>query len=130
MQPLFTHKVQIKSKTTLAQKKVISEQGQKSNQTEKIISDDKAIAEILNKFFINIVPNLKIPAEDNIDHGHIVTDDLVLKTINKFNPIQDGGSGWAKRSLLPVFPPVTSTNVGISAQNFQTLSFNPFATLL
>ena len=104
MQPLFTHKVQIKSKTTLAQKKVISEQGQESNQTEKIISDDKAIAEILNKFFINIVPNLKIPAEDNIDHGHIVTDDLVLKTIDEFNPIQDGRCGGQKGPYYQFFP--------------------------
>ena len=28
------------------------------------------------------------------------------------------------------FSPVTSTNVGISTQNFQTLSFNPFALLV
>ena len=103
MQPLFTHKVQIKSKSTLIQKKVISEQGQEPNQTEKIISDDKAIAEILNKFFINIVPNLKIPAEDNIDHDHIETDDLMLKTINKFNPIQDEGSGGCKEAPTTSF---------------------------
>ena len=29
---------------------------------------EKAIAEVFNKFFINIVPNLKIPVENNIDH--------------------------------------------------------------
>ena len=28
------------------------------------------------------------------------------------------------------FFPVTSTNVGISSQNFVTFSFNPFATLV
>ena len=37
---LFTDKVQIKSKITLIEKKVISKQGQESNHTEKIISDD------------------------------------------------------------------------------------------
>ena len=65
---LFTEKVQIKSKITLIEKKVISKQGQESNHTEKIISDNKAIAEVFNKFFINIVSNLKIPVENNIDH--------------------------------------------------------------
>ena len=81
---LFTDKVQIKSKITLIEKKVISKQGQESNHTEKIISDDKAIAEVFNKFFINIVPNLKIPVENNIDHDFTETDDLVLNAINKF----------------------------------------------
>ena len=47
------------------------------------------------------------------------------------NPIQDGGWGGAKSPLLPTsFSPVTSTNIGISPQNFLTLSFNPFATML
>ena len=34
------------------------------------------------------------------------------------------------RSPLPVFFPVTSTNVRISPKNFLTFTFNPFATLL
>ena len=84
MQPLLTDKVQIKSKSTMIEKKVISEQDQGSNQTEKIKSDDKATAEVFNKLFINIVPNLQILAESNIDHDHIETNDLVLKTIKKF----------------------------------------------
>ena len=46
---------------------------------------------------------------------------------HKFNPIQDGGP---KRPPLPVFSPVTSTNVGISHQNFVTFSYDPFATLV
>ena len=34
-------------------------------------------------------------------------------------------------AVLPtMFSPVTSTNVGISPQNFVTFSFNPFATLV
>ena len=55
------------------------------NYTEKIISDDKAIAEVFINFFINIVPNLKIPEENNIYHEYSETDDLVLNAINKFN---------------------------------------------
>ena len=45
-----------------------------------------------------------------------------------FNPIQDGGS-----KSLPTttsFSPATSTNIGISLQNFLTFSFNTFATLV
>ena len=38
--------------------------------------------------------------------------------------------GGAKKAPLPVFPPVTSTNVGFGPQNFQTFSLNPFATLV
>ena len=45
-----------------------------------------------------------------------------------FNPIQDEGGG-AKRPPTS-FSPVTSTNVGLSTQNFLTFSFNPFATLV
>ena len=44
-----------------------------------------------------------------------------------FNPIQDGGG--AKRPTTS-FSPVTSTNIGLSPQNFLTFSFNPFATLV
>ena len=58
MKPLFTDKVRIKSKTALTEKKVILKQGQESNHTENIVSDDKAIAEVFNMFFINIVRNL------------------------------------------------------------------------
>ena len=84
MKPLFTDKVQIKYKITLIEKKVISKQGQEPNNTEKIISDDNAIAEVFINFFINIVPNLKIPVENNIDHDYTETDDLVLNAIKKF----------------------------------------------
>ena len=49
------------------------------------------------------------------------------------NPIQDEGRGrvrGGKKSPLTSFSPVTSTNVGLSPQNFPTFSFNPFATLV
>ena len=50
MKPLFTDKVQIKYKITLIEKKVISKQDQEPNNTEKIISDDNAIAEVFINF--------------------------------------------------------------------------------
>ena len=40
--------------------------------------------------------------------------------------MQDRG---AKNAPTTSFPPVTSTTVEISPQNFLTFSFNPFATL-
>ena len=33
--------------------------------SEEIISDDNKVAEVFNKFFVNIVPDLKIPANLN-----------------------------------------------------------------
>ena len=52
---------------------------------------------------------------------------LILHHLKNLNPIHDGGG--SKRSPSS-FPPVTSTNVGISPQNFLTFSFYPFTTLL
>ena len=44
-----------------------------------------------------------------------------------FNPIQDfGGKKLPPYELFHV----TSTNVGISVQNFPTFNFNPFATVM
>ena len=41
-----------------------------------------------------------------------------------------GGGGGAQKFPPTSFSPVTSTNVGISFQNFLTFSFNPFDKLL
>ena len=53
---------------------------------------------------------------------------LIFIFVGSFNPIQDWGGG-AKRPPTS-FSPVTSTNVGISPENFLSFSFNPFVTLL
>ena len=42
------------------------------------------MAQVFNKFFINIVPNLKVAVENNIDHDSTETDDLVLSAISRF----------------------------------------------
>ena len=52
VKPLFTDKVQIKSKITPTAKKVISKQG--------------------------LVPNLKISVQNNTDHDYTETYDLIL----------------------------------------------------
>ena len=60
VKPLLTGKT--KSKITLIEKKY------KDNSTEyseEIISDDKQVAEVFNKFFVKIVPGLQITASHN-----------------------------------------------------------------
>ena len=62
VKPLLTDKVKTKSRMTLIEKKY------KDNSTEyseEIISDDNKVAEVFNKFFVNIVPDLKVPANLN-----------------------------------------------------------------
>ena len=58
--------------------------------------------------------------------GPILFNILINDFIFFINSIQDGGQ---KAPLSTSFSPVTSTNVGISPQNFPTFSFNPFAAV-
>ena len=51
-----------------------------------------------------------------------------LKNLIIFRLGEEGGE--RQKGFPTSFSPVTSTNVGISPQNFQTFSFNPFATLV
>ena len=50
----------------------------------EIISDDKEVAEVFNKFFIKIVPDLKIPASYNCNKVFQKTNDSVINAINKY----------------------------------------------
>ena len=52
--------------------------------SEEITSDEEKVAEIFNNFFVNIVPNLKIPNNHNCDMDFQKTDDPVLNAINKY----------------------------------------------
>ena len=49
-----------------------------------MITEDQAVAEVFNKFFINIVPNLKISTDHGYDNDFIATDDQVKNAVNKF----------------------------------------------
>ena len=75
VKPLFTDKLQTIRKISPIEKKVASREG--LEQSEKMISEDQA--EVFNKFFINILPNLKIPINHNYDTDFIVTNDQVAK---------------------------------------------------
>ena len=83
VKPLFTDKVQTKSKITLW-KKVVSRERQEQIVSEKVISEDQVVAEVFNTIFINIVPNLKIPPNHNYDTDFVVTNDQVTNALNKF----------------------------------------------
>ena len=43
---------------------------------------------------------------------------------------EKGGGCRGKKAPPTSFSPATSTNVGISPENFMTFSFNPFVTLV
>ena len=81
---IFTDKTKTKSKITLIEKKVVSQEGQEEIVSEKIITEDQAVAEVFNKFFINIVPNLKISTDQGYDNDYIATDDKVTNAVKKF----------------------------------------------
>ena len=79
----LTDKVKIKSKITLIERK------QRENQAEifeeeKIISDDKEIAQVFNEFFINIVPNLNITMDHFQNPDFQRTKNPVLNAVNKY----------------------------------------------
>ena len=75
VKPSLTDKVQTKSKITLIEKKAVSGERQGQKVSEKVISENQAVAEVFNKFFINTVPNLEIPTNHNYDTDFIVTSD-------------------------------------------------------
>ena len=60
--------------------------GEKVIKSEEIISEDKAIAEVFNNFFINIVQNLKISIENDFDTNFLKAEDPVLNAISKCHP--------------------------------------------
>ena len=68
-----------------------------------------------------IFKNIKIY---KFKHKHIEKNILIY-----FNPIQDGGGGGGKKAPPTSFSPLTSTDVGISPQNFLTFIFDPFPAL-
>ena len=84
VKPFFTDKIKTKSKITLIEKKNSSQEGQKEIVSEKKITEDQAVVEVFNKFFINIVPNLKISTDHGYDNDFIATDDQVANAVNKF----------------------------------------------
>ena len=84
VKPFFTDKIKTKSKITLIEKNIVSQEGQEKIVSEKIITEDQAVAEVFKTFFVNIVPNLKISTDHVYDNDFIATDDQVANAVNKF----------------------------------------------
>ena len=84
VKPFFTDKIKTKSKITLIDRKVVSQEGQEEIFSEKIISEDQDVAKVFNKFFVNFVPNLKISTDHGYNTGFSTTDDHVTNALNKF----------------------------------------------
>ena len=55
-----------------------------SSEIEKVISEDMEIAETFNKFFVNIVPSLKISPKENYETDVGNDNESILNYINKF----------------------------------------------
>ena len=56
----FIDEIKTESKITFINRKVVSWEAQEEIVSEKIYSEDQAVAEVFNKFYVNIVPSLNI----------------------------------------------------------------------
>ena len=83
---------------------------------------DQAVAEVFNKFFINIVPNLKILTNHNYGTGFIVTNDQVANLLNKFRNHPSIFMIKNKRKIDQCFSfsPVTYDNILKNKNNLDT----------
>ena len=57
---IFIDEIKTESKITFINRKVVSWEAQEEIVSEKIYSKDQAVAEVFNKFYVNIVPSLNI----------------------------------------------------------------------
>ena len=60
VKPFFTDKMKTRSKITLIEKQILSQEGQEKIVSEKIIRKYQSVADVFNKYFINIVTNLEL----------------------------------------------------------------------
>ena len=79
-----------------------------SSEVQKVISQDMKIAEKFNKFFVNIVPSLKILPKKNYEADVRNDNEPILNYINKFKnhpsiKVINQGKKKIKLSLLVMF---------------------------
>ena len=117
----INHVVSGLSEEIISQAKVLKLTGNKTLECLLELVEDKLSG---NMLFVN---SSTVRDKNNASKGE---SDRITKLEQMFemllNPIEDGGQKGPPTS----FPPVTSTNVRISPQNFLTFSLNPFATLV
>ena len=83
VKPFFTDKIKTKSKITLIERKIVCQESREEIVLEKLITEDQTVAEVFNKFCINIVPNMKISTDHGYDNDFIATDYQVTNAVNK-----------------------------------------------
>ena len=84
VKPLFSEKVNLQTKILLVEKGNDLSDPEISSEVEKVISEDKEIAETFNEFFVNIVPSLKISPKENYETDVGNDNEPILNYINKF----------------------------------------------
>ena len=62
----------------------MSSEGEKVIESEVMISEDKVIAEVFNRFSINTVPNLKIAMVNDFDINFLQSEGSVLNSFSKY----------------------------------------------
>ena len=67
LKPLYSEKLNLQTKNLLVEKANDLSDPEISSEVEKVISNDMAIAEKFNEFFVNIVPSLKISPKENYE---------------------------------------------------------------
>ena len=87
-----------------------------------MILENQAVAEVFNKFFINIVPVLKILTNHSYDTGFIVTNEQVANLLNKFRNHLSIVMIKDKRKIDQCFSfsPVTYGNILKNKNNLDT----------
>ena len=83
VKPFLTDKIKTKSKITLIEKKCLPGRS-RGNSFRKNNYRRSGVAEVSNKFSINIVPNLKISIDHCYNNDFIAADDQVTNAVHKF----------------------------------------------
>ena len=85
-----------------------------------MIREVQAAVEVFNKFFVNIVPNLKTSTDCGYDNDFIATGNQVTNTVNKFRNHSSIIRIKKKKDKIFSFSPVTYDNV-LKKQTLLTL---------
>ena len=119
VKPFFTDKTKTKSRTTPS-KKIVSQEDQEEIASQNMITEVQAAVEVFNKFFVNIVPNLKTSTDCGYDNDFIATGNQVTNTVNKFRNHSSIIMIKKKKDKIFSFSPVTYDNV-LKKQTLLTL---------
>ena len=84
VKPLFSEKANLQRKILLVEKGNDLSDPEISSEVEKVMSEDKEVAETFKEFFVNTVASLKISPKENYETDVRNDNKLILNYINKF----------------------------------------------